>query len=202
METQEKLEAFADLVRSSPHNLVSRRARDELSSRHIPECLALAALLPGGTRRVLDLGSGGGFPGMVIAIARPELEVHLLDATTKKTAFLRAAASELDVTATVHTGRAEELRQRPDLAGSFDVVTARAVAPLARLVPWAVPFLEPGGVLYAMKGERWADELQEAEQAMAESGAQLLATPDDAVSTSVPASPEQELRVVMLARAR
>lgn len=82
---RERLQRFAALVRASEHNLVSRRARDELESRHVPECVRLAQVLPRGTQRVLDIGSGGGFPGMVLAITRPELEVHLLDATAKKT---------------------------------------------------------------------------------------------------------------------
>jgi 16S rRNA (guanine527-N7)-methyltransferase len=65
------LTRFAELVASSPHNLVSRRAREELRTRHIPECVALATLLPTGTRRLLDVGSGGGFPGLVIASSVP-----------------------------------------------------------------------------------------------------------------------------------
>jgi 16S rRNA (guanine527-N7)-methyltransferase len=174
----DRLERFARLVASSPHNLVSRAARAELRTRHVPEAVAVAALLPRGPGRLLDVGSGGGFPGMVIAIVRPEVEVHLLDATAKKTAFLQAAADELGIAVTVHTGRAEDLI-RTDLAGSFDLVTARAVAPLTRLLPWTIPFLRVGGVLCAIKGERWQEELQAAEPGLGNVGARVLATPDD-----------------------
>lgn len=172
------VERFAALVAASPHNLVSRSARAELLERHVPECRALATLLPRGSARLLDVGSGGGFPGMIVAIERPELTVHLLDATQKKTTFLREAAAELGIEVTVHTGRAEELA-RGELRASFDLVTARAVAPLERLVPWTLPFLRPGGLVYAIKGERWAEELEAARSVLRRSGAQVVATPDD-----------------------
>jgi 16S rRNA (guanine527-N7)-methyltransferase len=194
----DRLERFADLVAASPHNLVSRRARTELTTRHVPEAVAVAGLLPRGAGTLLDVGSGGGFPGMVIAIVRPDLDVHLLDATAKKTAFLRAAAAELGVPVTVHTGRAEELL-RSELGGSFDLVTARAVAPLSRLLPWTIPFLRPGGVLCAVKGERWQDELQAVEPLLGRLGVRVLATPDDLPQTG----PDGVMpRVLLLTRSR
>lgn len=195
----ERLQRFAELVRASEHNLVSKRARDELETRHVPECVALAAMLPHGPQRVLDIGTGGGFPGMVLAIVRPELEVHLLDATAKKTAFLVEAARDLQVPVTVHTGRAED-HQRGELAGAFDVLTARAVAPLERLVGWSVPFLRLGGLLYAVKGERWEQELVEARTALARAGAAVVATPDDVVHSADRAPAGVRPRVVMLNR--
>lgn len=193
-----QLRAYAAMVRESPHNLVSKRARGELETRHIPECVELAELLPRGPHRLLDLGSGGGFPGMILAIVRPEVEVHLLDATAKKTAFLEQAGIELGVELTVHTGRAESMA-RGDLSGSFDVVTARAVAPLSKLVGWSIPFLRAGGLLCAVKGDRWAEELEEARSEIARHGASVVATPADVAGegqTQDAASP----KVVMLAR--
>lgn len=153
------LAAFSQAVRASPHNLLSQRALDELESRHIPESVALGKLLPQDAS-VLDLGTGGGFPGMVVAITRSDLQVTLLDSTTKKIDFLRGFAQEHGIHVRTLDGRAEELQKVH--AGAFDVVTARAVAPLSRLLGWAVPFLRPGGDLYAIKGERWREELQEA----------------------------------------
>lgn len=206
-ETARRLAVFADLVRASPHNLVSRRALGELEDRHITECTTLARLLPHGAPRTLDIGSGGGFPGLVIGICRPEVELHLLDATAKKTAFLAETAAALGVVAQVHTGRAEELVRTPELGGAFGVVTARAVAPLAKLVGWAIPFLRPGGLLYAMKGERWEEELHEASAAIARVGASVVATPDEVLPEpmSGPVGRDGVLggpRVVMLARSR
>jgi 16S rRNA (guanine527-N7)-methyltransferase len=196
---RERLERFAALVRASEHNLVSRRAREELETRHVPECVRLAEILPRGQQRVLDVGSGGGFPGLVLAIVRPELEVHLLDATAKKTEFLARTAAELGVPVQVHTGRAEELARDRALAGAFDIVTARAVAPLDRLARWSVPFLRPGGLLYAVKGERWSEELEAARGTIAKLGASVVATPEDVHSAGE--TPDGALpRVVMLAR--
>lgn len=197
---QERLERFAVRVAASPHNLVSRRAREELRSRHVPECVALAGLLPRGTARLLDIGSGGGLPGLVIAIVRPDLEVHLLDSTRKKTAFLREVAAELEVPITVHTGRAEDLATTP-LAGSFDLVTARAVASLAQLIPLAVPFLARQGLLYAVKGERWAAELDEAAAVLPRQGARVVATPGD-VAGAGDGDGDPTPRVVIIGRSR
>lgn len=170
------LRRYAVLLRESPHNLLSPRGLDELEARHFPESLAFGAGLPTGPR-LLDVGSGGGLPGIVIAAARPDLEVHLLDATRKKTDFLSEAASTLGLSVAVHHGRAEELAGGP-LARTFDLVTARAVAPLDRLVPWVVPFLKVGGQLHAIKGERWSEELAAAEPEVRRMGLAVRSTPD------------------------
>ncbi|MFP4147886.1 MAG: 16S rRNA (guanine(527)-N(7))-methyltransferase RsmG [Nitriliruptoraceae bacterium] len=190
------LQQLAALILASPHNLVSRAAREELESRHIPESMRLAMQLPRSERhlRLLDVGSGGGLPGLVIALERPDLEVNLLDAKQKKVEFLRQAASALGLRVTVHHGRAEELA-RTELAGRFDLVTARAVAPLDRLLPWTVPFLRPGGLLYAVKGERWEQELLEARPALEAGGATVVETPDTAQSSG-----EEGPKVILIAR--
>lgn len=199
-EQRATLDRFAAAVAASPHNLVSQRAREELLTRHVPEAVAVAQLLPSSGGRLLDIGSGGGFPGFVIAVVRPDFEVHLLDSTAKKTRFLREIADELAVSVSVHTGRAEELG-RGALADQFDVVTARAVAPLDRLARLAAPFLAPGGVLYAVKGEQWGTELASAERAIARAGLVLAATPDD-LEPAVDSDEAVAPKVVMLSRAR
>ena len=172
----DRLGRFAMLLRESPHNLLSPRALEELESRHFPESLHFARSLPPGPR-LLDIGSGGGLPGIVIAIARPDLAVELLDATRKKADFLRTATAELGLDVVVHHGRAEDL-VATGLRGAFDLVTARAVAPLERLVPWAAPFLARGGTLHAIKGDRWAEELAAAHQAVAASGLEVVRSPE------------------------
>ena len=195
------LDTFVERVRSSPHNLVSRRALNELEARHVPECLALAGMLPRGPARLLDIGSGGGFPGLVIAAVRPDLEVTLLEATRKKAVFLRDTAREMGLDGVrVVNGRAEALTADASLAGRFDLVTARAVAPLERLVPWTLPFLAPDGRLYAVKGERWPEELERARNVLAANGAAVLATPAD---LPVPDGADTEPRplVVIIGRA-
>lgn len=191
---QELLAAFAEAVRASPHNLLSQRALDELESRHIAECAAFAASLPEGAH-VLDLGTGGGFPGMVIAITRPDLDVTLLDATGKKILFLREFAAAHDLEVDTLRGRAEELQAR--YAGTFDVVTARAVAALDQLVVWALPFLRPGGTLHAIKGERWPQELKTALPALRRLGAQVISVPGQEDDTAG-STPSMMPRVVII----
>lgn len=190
------LRAFADAVRASPHNLVSRRARDELWERHIPECVAFADLLPDDCH-LLDIGSGGGFPALVVALTRPDLRMTLIEATGKKADFLREQVERfaLEDRVEVLHGRAEEL-QVPPRTGAFDVVTARAVAPLTRLIGWSIPFLRPGGLLYAIKGERWAEEVEDAVDELRRFGAGVLATPDDVGTDSDGVRP----RVVIIQR--
>jgi 16S rRNA (guanine527-N7)-methyltransferase len=177
-DTEVQLRRLAELIATSPHNLVSRSARDELRSRHIPESVALARQLPLSERalRLLDVGSGGGLPGLVIAIVRSDLQVELLEARLKKVTFLRDAISELGLTVDVHHGRAEDLIAS-ELGGAFDLVTARAVAPLDRLLPWTIPFLRPGGLLFAVKGARWAQELDDAQESLSRLGATVIETP-------------------------
>jgi len=191
-EQHQALSDFAALIRMSPHNLLSPRALLEIETRHIPESIAFARSLPAGTR-LLDVGSGGGFPGVVIALVRPEYEVHLLEATGKKAAFLTEVADRLGVTYQVHHGRAEDLG-RGDLAGKFDAVTARAVAPLARLVSWCAPYLRTGGQLHAIKGERWAEDLDSARAAIRIAGLRIVAVPGHEDESPVEGRP----RVVVL----
>lgn len=172
----ELLERYAALVRGSPHNLMSRQAIEELAERHIPEAVRFSTAIPPDCR-VLDLGAGGGLPGLVIAIMRPDLEVHLLEATGKKAHFLRDAVAALGLSVAVHHGRAEVLGAGA-LGGRVDVVTARAVARLDRLVVWAEPFLTRSGTLLAIKGERWREEVAEARTELLRLGLEVVSSPD------------------------
>lgn len=142
-------------------NLTAVTDPAEAWSRHALDALSLVphlASVPAGAR-VLDVGSGGGVPGIPLAIARPDLRVTLLDATEKKVAFLRAAAAELGLTnVEAVCGRAETVA----LGAPFDVVTARAVAKIAVLLGWTAPFARAGGLLLFIKGARADEELREA----------------------------------------
>jgi 16S rRNA (guanine527-N7)-methyltransferase len=123
--------------------------------RHLLNCAAITPLIGTGAP-VIDIGTGAGLPGLVLAIARPDLPVRCLEAKARAAEFLDEAVRALGLAnVTVTRARAEEV------AGKFTaaVVTARAVAPLARLARLAGPFLEPGGQLLAIKGERAAEEL-------------------------------------------
>ncbi|MCK6551914.1 16S rRNA (guanine(527)-N(7))-methyltransferase RsmG, partial [Myxococcota bacterium] len=136
--------------------------------RHVFDALtllpALAAVPAGAT--LADIGSGGGVPGIPLAIARPDLSVALVEATQKKAAFLEGVARALGLSnVTVHAERAEAL-VRGALRHRFDVVTARAVARLDALVPITAPFAKAGGLLLLIKGQKADEELAEAEAAL------------------------------------
>jgi len=138
--------------------LIGPREIDRVWERHVLNCAVVAELVPSPCTLV-DIGSGAGLPGIVLAILLPDVSVILVDSMLKRSVFLAECAAELGlVNVEVHRGRAE------DLAGvlSADVVTARAVAPLHQLVEWAAPLVRPGGTILAIKGARAADELAEA----------------------------------------
>src|SRR5207253_746370 len=113
----------------------------DLWHRHFLDSAQLAPLIPAEARTLADLGSGAGFPALVLAVMRPDLAVSLHEATTKKCAFLQAAAERIGIKVSVRNARLEDLPPRP-----FDVVTARALAPLPQLLTYAYPFTAPNSV--------------------------------------------------------
>jgi len=163
-ETWERLEQFADLLLSWQRstNLIASSTIPRLWTRHVADSLQLLPLAPD-ARRWIDLGSGGGFPGLVIACAlagEQGAAVHLVESTQKKAAFLRAAAAELSLPAIVHAARIEDFVGT--IGEPFDVVTARALAPLDRLIGYAIPLLKRGAVGLFPKGQDVGAELTQA----------------------------------------
>lgn len=154
-ETLERLAAYAGLLRhwQTRINLVGPDTLASLWQRHMLDSAQLWPLVPAGARRLVDLGSGAGFPGLVLAILGAP-DVHLVESDARKGAFLREAAR---VTATPITLLTRRVEQIPPLAA--DVITARALAPLPRLLAWAVPHLAPGGQCLFLKGRGAEDEL-------------------------------------------
>ncbi|WP_435823271.1 16S rRNA (guanine(527)-N(7))-methyltransferase RsmG [Catellatospora citrea] len=147
--------------------LIGPREAPRLWDRHLLNCAAVAELIsPSAT--VVDVGSGAGLPGIVLAVARPDISVILVEPLARRTAFLEEAVAALGLTGqvTVVRGRAEE--QIGQL--SADVVTARAVAPLDRLAGWCLPLASLGGRLLALKGMSAADEIVEHGDAVARLG--------------------------------
>jgi len=141
--------------------LVGPREPERIWDRHLLNCAALAPLLPDDAR-VVDVGSGAGLPGLALAIRRPDLYVDLVESLRRRTDFLAEVVGELGLSDRVRVvrGRVEDPAVI-DAVGSADWVTARAVAPLDRLVAWCLPLLRPGGSLLALKGARAAEELAE-----------------------------------------
>jgi 16S rRNA (guanine527-N7)-methyltransferase len=142
--------------------LIGPRERDRLWERHLLNCATLAPLIPHGSR-VADLGSGAGLPGIVLALARPDLQIDLVEPLERRTIFLTDVLEELSLPGCrVVRARAESLSRQPGHAASYDVVTARALAPLDRLLQWAAPLVRPSGQLLALKGASVADEVRSA----------------------------------------
>ena len=159
----EGLARLAGLLRAAPLNLVAAGDRAHVHERHVDECAAIGrALVPLPAGRWLDLGTGGGLPGLVLALQHPGVRWVLLDATRRKMEAVREFARELGLrNVEVAVGRAEALARGP-LRGSFDGVVSRAVARLVVLAELARGFLCPGGRLVAVKGPAWDQELAEA----------------------------------------
>lgn len=162
-------ERFAGLLRTDgiSRGLIGPREAGRLWERHLLNCAAVAPALPTACT-VADIGSGAGLPGLVLAIVRPELEVTLVEPLLRRATFLEEAVAALELP------RVEVVRARAEeLHGSWtvDVVTARAVAPLDRLGRWCLPLVRPGGVLLALKGERAAEELDQARPELSRWGA-------------------------------
>ncbi len=145
-------------------------------TRHFLDSLScvLALELPPGDLRLIDVGSGAGFPGLPLKIAFPEIHVTLLEATAKKTEFLHAVVNRLQLSdVTVLTARAEEAAHDPAHREAYDVVVARALAAMPVLVELCLPFVRCGGVLIAQKGDPPAAEIAAAQEALRLLGGQL-----------------------------
>jgi 16S rRNA (guanine527-N7)-methyltransferase len=163
-ETEARLDRFLDLLWTwqAKTNLVSPSTLPKLWSRHVSDSLQLLDLAP--TAKVwMDLGSGGGFPGMVLACAlaaRPGASVHLVERNGKKAAFLREALRVTGAPGVVHLAGIEDIVDR--VAGPIDCVTARAVAPLHQLIGFAEPVVKRGAKALFLKGQDVEVELTEA----------------------------------------
>jgi 16S rRNA (guanine527-N7)-methyltransferase len=163
--------------------LIGPREVPRLWDRHILNCAVLADALPA-SGTVVDIGSGAGLPGVVLAIARPELQVTLVEPLLRRTVFLTEVVADLGLAnVEVVRGRAEALHGQR----AFDAVTSRAVAPLGRLLEWSMPLVRPSGALVAMKGASVREEIEEARPVLGrlgcadpevrELGAGVLASP-------------------------
>ena len=146
--------------------LLGPREVPRLWERHVLNCAVVADLIRDG-ERVADVGSGAGLPGVALALARPDLQITLIEPLLRRATFLHETVDELGLSSvTVQRARAEEIR-----GGGYDVVTARAVAPLEKLAGWTLPLLRPGGRLLALKGASIADELAASAASLTRSGA-------------------------------
>jgi 16S rRNA (guanine527-N7)-methyltransferase len=168
-EQHAQLSGYLDLLTAANERMNLTRITDRASAEllHIADALTLLSHLPPEAIRIADIGSGGGVPGIPLAIARPDARFTLIEATKKKAAFLEEAAKTLGLTnVRVAAERAEDAGQYSGLRAKFDVAVCRAVGTTDWLVEWCLPLVKVGGKVLAMKGPKVAEELPLAEGAI------------------------------------
>ncbi|MBU3692639.1 MAG: 16S rRNA (guanine(527)-N(7))-methyltransferase RsmG [Candidatus Nanopelagicaceae bacterium] len=156
--------AYADLLATTAiqRGLIGPREADRVWQRHIENCIPLTTLLPDQNATVADVGSGAGLPGIVIALAKPRLQVTLIEPLQRRVEFLYEVVDALKIR------NIEIIRAKSEVVkGVFNFVTARAVAPLPRLIQTTWHLVAPGGSLLAMKGESAAAEMAESDLSIA-----------------------------------
>ena len=152
-------ERYAELLGTwgIERGLIGPREADRIWERHIANCIPVTTLIPKGVT-VADIGSGAGLPGIVIALARPDLRVTLIEPLQRRVDFLNEVIKELDLPITVIRGKAESVKS------AFAIVTARAVKPLPVLLPMVWPLIASKGALFAIKGESAQAEIDETKE--------------------------------------
>jgi len=155
-ERQSETERYAELLATwgIERGLIGPREADRIWERHIANCLPITTLIPEGST-VADIGSGAGLPGIVIALARPDLRVTLVEPLQRRVDFLLEVIQELDIPITVIRGKAQSVKS------AFSIVTARALKPLPVLLPMVWPLIASKGALLAIKGESAQAEIDE-----------------------------------------
>ncbi|WP_347138230.1 16S rRNA (guanine(527)-N(7))-methyltransferase RsmG [Paracoccus sp. SSK6] len=161
-ETADRLSIYAELVRrwNSHINLVSSSTIADLETRHLADCLQVADLAPAKEGVWVDLGSGGGLPGIVLAIAKADTSISfvLVESDQRKAAFLRTVMRETNLTNVVV--KAQRIEALDPLNAAF--ISARALAPLGQLMAYLHLHLAPKGTAFLMKGRQWQSEIEEA----------------------------------------
>lgn len=155
---QDKTDRYAEILKTwgIERGLVGPKEGDRIWERHIANCLPVTTLIPEGVK-VVDIGSGAGLPGIVIALARPDLQLTLIEPLQRRVDFLNEVVGLLELPITVIRGKSESVKK------SFEVVTARAVAPLPKLLNISWHLVKNQGALLAMKGEAAQSEIDATE---------------------------------------
>lgn len=169
--------SYLDLVleRNEHINLTAVRDRDEALVKHVLDSLEIADLPEyKEAKKIIDVGTGAGFPGALLAIVSPDKEFILLDSTLKRLRVIDEFAETLNISnlRTVHA-RAEEISRKPEFSEAFDICVSRAVANLEKLSGWCLPFVRKGGCFIAYKGENYEEELSQASKVLKKNKARL-----------------------------
>ncbi len=172
----DQLEAYAALLVewNQKMNLTAITSPDGIAVLHFADSLSLLTALPlQGGERLLDVGTGAGFPAIPLKIMRPALQLTMMDSLNKRLTFLNHVCDQLGLHAKTIHSRAEEGAHTPELREQFDVVTARAVASLQVLAEYCLPYVKVGGTFAAMKGPSCPEELEQAKTAIATLGGKV-----------------------------
>lgn len=171
----EKL-AFLLVEQNKTMNLTAITDPDGIAVKHFADSISAlsAANFPQGAR-VLDVGTGAGFPSIPLLIARPDLDMTMIDSTAKKLKYVASAVESLGLNAEVLHTRAEEAGQNKEYREKFDIVCSRAVAALNVLCEYCLPFVKVGGVFLAMKGAKAQEEIADAKSAIKTLGGKIVA---------------------------
>lgn len=163
-EILDRLKAYENLLVEwqAQMNLVSKHSLASAWERHFEDSLQLLSLIPPQVKTLFDFGSGAGFPGLVVAIARPDIKVHLIESIGKKCRFLEAVSHETGAEAVIHNCRIEAVSRETSVVP--DMISARALANLTALLDYCAPWIKanPELILLFPKGESWAQEVEEA----------------------------------------
>ena len=175
-ETLEKLDIYARLLVewNEKMNLTAITDPVGIAVKHFADSLTAAPLLPEGAFSLIDVGTGAGFPGVPLALYRPDCKLTLLDSLNKRLTFLETVCREVGLPVTLIHARAEEGGQNPDLRERYDVACARAVAALPTLSEYCLPFVKVGGRFIALKGPDADRELEDARRGVGVLGGKVV----------------------------
>lgn len=164
-----RLDKYAKMLveTNKSFNLTAITEPDDVTVKHFADCLALLKYVDiPQNAKIIDVGTGAGFPGLVLLLARPDIQMTFLDSTKKKLGFIESVLAETDVKAEILHARAEEAGQKAEYREKFDFATARAVANLTNLSEYCLPFVKVGGTFVSMKSASADEEISEAKKAV------------------------------------
>ena len=171
-----RLDAFAEMLieTNKSFNLTAIKEPDDVTVKHFADCLSIFKYvdIPEGAK-IIDVGTGAGFPGLVLKLARPDINMTFLDSTKKRLGFIEGVLNECGVQGEIVHMRAEEAAQLSKYREKFDFATARAVAALPVLSEYCLPFVKVGGSFVSMKSADSNEELNEAKKAIAILGGKI-----------------------------